>query len=112
MNKDYSSSFSDDSFWDKFTSIPASVGCSVLRIALYLYYILKIADAPPWAKVAIIAALGYFVCPIDAVPDFLPGIGYTDDMTVMLALFNRLEYLVDGNIREKVNSILPERCRK
>jgi uncharacterized membrane protein YkvA (DUF1232 family) len=112
MSKDYSSSYSDDSFWDKFTNISSSIGCSVLRTALYLYYILRLGDAPPWAKAAIIGALGYFVCPIDAIPDFLPGIGYTDDMAIMVALFNRLEYLVDGNIKRKVNSLLPERCRK
>lgn len=112
MNKDYRSSFSDDCFWDKINRIPESVCCAVFRIALYLYFILRLADVPPWTKAAIIAALGYFICPIDAIPDFLPGIGYVDDIAIMVALLNRLEHFVDENIREKVNALLPERCRK
>ncbi|UYN94346.1 MAG: DUF1232 domain-containing protein [Enhydrobacter sp.] len=32
-------------------------------------------------------ALAYFVLPIDAIPDMLAGLGYTDDAAIMLAAF-------------------------
>ena len=32
---------------------------------------------------AIVGALVYVLCPIDLIPDFLPGIGYVDDAGVM-----------------------------
>lgn len=35
-------------------------------------------------KTILVAALVYFLSPLDAVPDFLPG-GFADDITVMLA---------------------------
>ena len=39
----------------------------------------------PWsALVRILAALVYFVNPLDLLPDVLPLIGYTDDVTVLL----------------------------
>jgi uncharacterized membrane protein YkvA (DUF1232 family) len=33
----------------------------------------------------LLAALAYFVMPFDTVPDFLAGIGFSDDVTVLLA---------------------------
>jgi uncharacterized membrane protein YkvA (DUF1232 family) len=36
-------------------------------------------------KLILLAALAYFVMPFDAVPDFLPIIGFTDDAAVIAA---------------------------
>lgn len=41
-------------------------------------------------KTSIIAALGYFVSPLDAVPDFTPGAGYMDDALVVAYVLHRL----------------------
>jgi uncharacterized membrane protein YkvA (DUF1232 family) len=40
--------------------------------------------AVPWRTIILgIAALVYFIDPFDLVPDFVPGIGYLDDATVI-----------------------------
>ena len=31
-------------------------------------------------KVTIVSALGYFILPLDAIPDLTPGVGYADDL--------------------------------
>ncbi len=33
----------------------------------------------------------YFVTPLDIIPDFLPLIGYADDISVVIAIFNALK---------------------
>jgi uncharacterized membrane protein YkvA (DUF1232 family) len=40
-----------------------------------------------------LVALGlfYFALPTDMVPDFIPFVGYVDDITVLLAIFKSLE---------------------
>jgi uncharacterized membrane protein YkvA (DUF1232 family) len=38
----------------------------------------------------IIASLLYFLSPLDAIPDFLGAIGFTDDATVILFVLNTL----------------------
>jgi uncharacterized membrane protein YkvA (DUF1232 family) len=43
-----------------------------------MYYAAQDSDTPAWAKAVIFGALGYFILPVDAVPDFLPG-GLVDD---------------------------------
>jgi len=38
------------------------------------------------AKGMILAALAYFVMPVDAIPDVIAGLGFTDDAAVFAAL--------------------------
>ena len=40
-------------------------------------------DVPIGSIIAIIAALIYLICPIDFIPDFIPGVGYIDDVFVI-----------------------------
>ncbi|NTV99006.1 MAG: DUF1232 domain-containing protein [Chlorobiaceae bacterium] len=43
----------------------------------------------PWQTIVLVtAALIYFVSPVDAIADFLPVIGFTDDAAVILAVFS------------------------
>ena len=77
--------FEERSFWDKIASAVGNAGREVLEMALTLYYTLIDEETPAWAKATIIGALIYFISPVDAVPDVLPGIGYTDDLAVMAA---------------------------
>jgi len=52
-------------------------------------------ETPPRVRGILLAALAYFVMPFDVVPDFLFGVGFTDDMTVLLAALTA----VKANIR-------------
>lgn len=38
---------------------------------------------PKWARARIIAALGYFIFPLDAIPDVVPLTGFSDDLGVL-----------------------------
>lgn len=50
----------------------------------------------PWKSlVSIVAVLIYFVSPIDLIPDFLPVIGITDDIALVLWLFKTLRADID-----------------
>jgi uncharacterized membrane protein YkvA (DUF1232 family) len=77
--KNYSADFSEDSFWDKLARVAKTVGREIVEKALSMYYAAQDKDTPLWAKTILVAALGYFVCPIDAIPDVIPAVGYADD---------------------------------
>lgn len=47
------------------------------------YYCAMDAQTPAKVKLVLFAALGYFVLPVDAIPDVLTGMGFTDDATVL-----------------------------
>lgn len=44
-----------------------------------MFYALQDADTPRWARGVILTALGYFILPLDAIPDIMPVAGYADD---------------------------------
>lgn len=71
-------------FWPKITRVAAKVPFA--REALSVWYCAKDDDTPLAAKGMMLAALAYFVMPVDAVPDFIAGLGYTDDAAVFTAL--------------------------
>lgn len=78
--KDYQDKFSDDGFWSKIARYAKKAGKEVIEKALWLYYAAQNPDTPAWAKGIIYGALGYFILPIDAIPDIAPVVGYTDDL--------------------------------
>lgn len=77
--------FSEDRFWDKTKKFAKTVGETVLEPALKLYYSAQDSDTPAWAKATVYGALGYFISPIDAIPDITPIVGYSDDFGVLVA---------------------------
>ena len=77
--------FTEGYFWDKVKSYARVAGENVLEPALTMYNASKDAATPGWAKTVIYGALGYFISPIDAIPDLTPLIGYSDDLGVLVA---------------------------
>lgn len=84
-NTDYSTHYSDDGFWGKVRGYAKTAGGKVLGPALKMYYSATDTDTPRWAKATIYGALGYFISPLDGVPDLLPVVGYSDDLGILLA---------------------------
>ena len=71
-------------FWPKIRRVAAKVPFA--KEALAVWYCAKDDDTPIAAKGMMLAALAYFVMPIDAIPDVIAGLGYTDDAAVFAAL--------------------------
>lgn len=49
------------------------------------YYAALDRNMPLKARGTLLAALAYFVLPVDMVPDFVVGLGFTDDAAVLAA---------------------------
>lgn len=79
----YRSVYSEDDFWGKLRRFARTAGRQVVERALLLYLVLRDPHTPAWARATVIGALGYFIAPIDVVPDFVPVAGFTDDLGVL-----------------------------
>jgi uncharacterized membrane protein YkvA (DUF1232 family) len=75
-----------EGFWPKFRKVAAKIPFA--RDLLAVYYSARDEETPLQAKGLMFAALAYFVLPTDFLPDFIGGLGFTDDAAVLLALFN------------------------
>ncbi len=82
---DYSEHYFEGGFWKKVRKFAARLGRKGLQTGLTLFYCLQDADTPAWAKGVIVGALGYFILPVDAIPDILPGLGLPDDLGALAA---------------------------
>ena len=80
----YSKFYSEDSLWKKLKGFAGKAGIKVVYLALLLYYMLVDEAVDLKSKMTIGAALGYFIFPLDILPDLLPVIGFTDDLSVLL----------------------------
>lgn len=68
---------------------------------LLLYNTLQRKDIPPKEKSIIIGALGYFILPLDALPDITPIVGYSDDIFALgMAILKVMPY-IDNEMKEK-----------
>ena len=81
----FENNYSDSGFWDKVVTFAKTAGREVIEKALWLYYAAQNPQTPAWAKSIIYGALGYFVFPLDAIPDPTPVVGYADDLGVLAA---------------------------
>jgi uncharacterized membrane protein YkvA (DUF1232 family) len=70
-------------FWTKLRRVAGKLPFLDQLIAAYLCAM--DSSTPLQAKAILMGALAYFVLPTDMVPDFLPGVGYLDDATVLYA---------------------------
>jgi uncharacterized membrane protein YkvA (DUF1232 family) len=102
----YQEEYSEFKFWEKVKKYTIRAGKEVTLFALTLYYCLKDRDTPNWAKAVIIGALGYFICPIDAVPDMIPVVGYADDLAILTAALTTVNMYIKQHHRKSAEDTL------
>jgi uncharacterized membrane protein YkvA (DUF1232 family) len=68
-------------FWPKLRKVASSLPFAEDLLAAY--YCAFDRDTPRHVQMTLIGAIGYFVLPVDAMPDVLPLLGFTDDATVL-----------------------------
>lgn len=98
--------YSDERFWRKLARFGKRAGREVALKALQLYFVLKRPDVPLWAKSTVIGALGYFISPLDAIPDFIAGVGYTDDASVLAAALAAVWIYIDEEVKRQAEAAL------
>lgn len=105
----YADDYSEDGLWKKIKDNVSSIGLNLIYKALQLFYVTKEPSCPMKVKAGIYAALGYFISPIDLIPDFTPIAGYADDATAIgIALVLAQMYINDdvkAKARGKIHDI-------
>lgn len=95
----YANKFSQSEFVEKVSRIAKRAGSKLVYAALILYYTLQSDKVSTANKAMIIGALGYMISPLDVVPDAIPIVGLTDDLTVLLYVLKKVWTDVDPDIQ-------------
>lgn len=101
INDSYRHHFSEAGFFRKIKQLTGTL----LEYAFLLYLVMYEKGTPHSIRLVIIAALGYLICPFDAIPDLLP-FGYTDDLAILAALVASLDGYITAEMRQKVREEL------
>ena len=74
--------------------------------AVAAYYCALDPRTPVQVKAVLLAALAYFVVPADMIPDFIAGVGFTDDATVLAAAVAIVAPAITEQHRDKARKAL------
>jgi uncharacterized membrane protein YkvA (DUF1232 family) len=95
-----------DGFWPKLKRNLARLPFAEDLVAAF--YCAFDPATPLRAKAVLLGALAYFVMPLDVVPDFLLGLGFTDDLTVLLTAYGIVRAHLKPEHREKAKAKIEE----
>lgn len=85
---EYAKYFNDSKLWVKLKKVAQRAGRKAVYYVLVLYYVSRDASVSTKLKLKILGALGYFILPLDFIPDAILGLGFTDDLAALAwALF-------------------------
>ena len=91
-------------FWPKLARVLARVPFAEDAIAAY--YCAFDPATPLKVKGILLAALAYFILPVDALPDFILGLGFTDDMAVLFTAIGMIRNHMTDAHRDKAREAL------
>lgn len=100
--------FSEEKFWTKVRKFSKKAGASIVYAVLLLYYTLQKPEVPLKAKAIIAGALGYFILPLDLIPDVAAGVGYADDLSVVIFALIQVALYVDDEIKMQAKTKLKD----
>ena len=112
----YGKHYSDSGLMSKIKNVAKKAGQKVIYYALLAYYVLKDPHTSARDRTIIISALGYFILPIDIVPDFIPVVGFSDDLAALAwalkAVYDNItpeiRYKAQTKLRQWFPSVSPE----
>ena len=108
MNNRYSKYYSEKSLWEKLKKFSKLAGLKVVYSVLLLYYVMIDPGVSIKNKAVIAAALGYFILPLDAIPDLTPIIGFTDDLGVLLFALSQVSDSITPEIKARAKKQLEQ----
>ncbi|MEM1377117.1 MAG: YkvA family protein [Pseudomonadota bacterium] len=95
-----------EKFWPKFKRVASSIPFSDEVLAAY--YCSMDPETPTRVRGVLLAALAYFILPLDSLPDFIIGFGFTDDIAVLTAALAAVRGNITDAHRAAAKSTLEE----
>ena len=96
-------------FWRKLRATIGFIPFSEEAVAAF--YCATDPATPPGVKAILVTALAYFIMPLDMVPDFIAGLGFTDDAAVFWAAWRAVSGHITDEHKARACAALQKPCR-
>ena len=93
--------------FEKIRVMAKKLGVKIVYLIMILYYATFDKNLPLRDRMMVLAALGYFILPIDVIPDALPG-GFADDGAALLYVVKHIWSNLSPETMRKAKSRLKE----
>jgi uncharacterized membrane protein YkvA (DUF1232 family) len=93
-----------EGFWEKIAKVAGRIPFAEDVVAAW--YAMNDKATPLRTRALLLAALAYFVSPVDLFPDILVGLGFTDDATVLAMALALVGSAIKPLHREKAQKTL------
>lgn len=100
-------SVSPGRFWSKVRRLTGKV--PFLDEVVAVWFCARDPATPKRVKAILLGTVAYFVLPFDLVPDLLAGLGYSDDLAVLLAAIRAVHPHVSDDHRARAREALASR---
>ncbi len=114
LNK-YAALYNPSALFEKIKLVSRQAGKKTIYGILILYYATFDKELPIKDKLLVVAALGYFILPLDVLPDALPG-GFADDaaalMYVLKHIWKNLSPRTIEKAKQRLNEWFPDDTQK
>ena len=107
LNK-YKNEYDEQTLMSKISRFAKKAGLNTIYYVLLLYNLLLSDMSSIADKAVIIGALGYFICPLDIVPDLMIGTGFLDDAAVLTLALSKLVTSITPAIKAAAKAQLRE----
>lgn len=96
--------FSKNEFFNKIARFSGKLGKGALHNLFLLFFMLADKKIPARKRIIIVAALGYFILPTDFIADFIPVLGFTDDVSFLIYAVSAVNEHITDELSEKARN--------
>jgi uncharacterized membrane protein YkvA (DUF1232 family) len=93
-------------FWQKLSRNLARVPFAEEAVAAW--YCAFDPATPLKVRGTLLGALAYFILPFDIIPDFILGLGFTDDLAVLMTAITLVKSNITQDHRDKAKAVLDQ----
>jgi uncharacterized membrane protein YkvA (DUF1232 family) len=86
-------------FWSKMKHTVGKIPFALDVVAMY--YCAIDPKTPLIGKITAFAALAYFISPLDAIPDMIPGAGFADDAAAIATALATLDAIITDEHKQQ-----------
>lgn len=104
--EDFKEDYSEGRLKDKLAKIARKAGCNVVYAVLVAYYAVQSDALSLKDKARLYGALGYFILPVDLIPDAFVALGYTDDMAALIYVLRTISTNITPEVKRKAEEKL------
>lgn len=112
----YRKEYDRSRFIEKLSRVARYIGSKAVFSLLVMFYATLDKSIPFKARATLLAVLGYFVSPIDVIPDALPLLGFADDMAavsfVLRQIWNNLNKETVSKARRRMRQWFPDEANE